>query len=485
MTQLQTPERRDIAHQAADGSSRARLTSNRIEGLEPRSKLYEITDRSCAGLKLRIRPSGTKVWAYRFYWEGRRQLLQLGTWPGTSLATARERAIAARAVLREGIDPRNAGLVSTKPKHNGRVSPSAIRPEPTVTRSLRTDAPRREVRATDLSDDAHDLPPDPHSVKFLAHEFYYRHIVSERGYVLPEFVKDILNRDVLPYWADRDARTIQPREVIDRLDQIVDRGSKVMANRVADNIRLMFNYGIHRRIVADSPVKLLYKPGGTENTRERSFDHDELKAFLLNYKQACRTRRIAHILLVLLLTLQRRQELALARKSDFDLDAGTWSVPDDLAKGKRGQRRGHVLPLTPWVVTEVRALMDLAGESQYLLPREGGEQPINPKVITRAVKRLQRRFEKFGIKPWTPHDLRRTGRTALSALGVEDKIAERVINHKPARIKRVYDRYEYFKEKKDALTRWEQHLSNIIEQATKANDSRSNKSRELQAFVPK
>lgn len=472
MTQLQTPGSRDVAHQVANGSSRARLTSNQIEGLKPRPKLYEITDGSCAGLKLRIRPSGTKVWAYRFYWEGRRQLLQLGMWPDTNLATARERAIAARKLLRDGIDPRKAGLVSTKSKHDGRIPASSVRIEPAVARPRLPNASKKQPAATDLSDDPHDLPPDPHSVKFLAHEFYYRHIVKERGYVRPEYVKDILNRDVLPFWADRDARTIKPREILNRLDQIVDRGSKVMANRVADNLGLMFKYGIHRGIVADSPVKLLYKPGGTENTRERSFDHDELKAFLLNYKQACRTRRIGHILMVLLLTLQRRQELALARKSDFDLDAGTWSIPDEHSKGKRGQRRGHVLPLTSWAVTEIRALMDLAGESPYLLPREDGEKPIDPKVVTRAVKRLQRRFQKFGIQPWTPHDLRRTGRTALSALGVEDKIAERVINHKPVRIKRVYDRYEYFTEKKDALTKWEEHLSNALAQATYESENR-------------
>lgn len=53
-------------------------------------------------MKLHVGPSGTKVWAaYRFYWKRRRQLLQLGTWPQTNIATARERTIGARKVLRE------------------------------------------------------------------------------------------------------------------------------------------------------------------------------------------------------------------------------------------------------------------------------------------------------------------------------------------------------------------------------------------------
>ena len=54
------------------------------------------------------------------------------------------------------------------------------------------------------------------------------------------------------------------------LDAIVDNGSPVMANRTAALLGQMFKYGIHRRIVADSPVKLLYRPGGKEKSRERA-----------------------------------------------------------------------------------------------------------------------------------------------------------------------------------------------------------------------
>ncbi len=79
----------------------------------------------------------------------------------------------------------------------------------------------------------------------------------------------MLNRDVLTEWKGRDARTIKPREVVELLDGIVKRGSAVMANRVAGLLSQMFRFGVHRALVDQSPVQLLYRPGGKEKPRER------------------------------------------------------------------------------------------------------------------------------------------------------------------------------------------------------------------------
>jgi hypothetical protein len=56
-------------------------------------------------------PRGAKCWYFRFYWRNKRQRLALGHWPAVGLAEARARARKARETLREGIDPRKAGIV--------------------------------------------------------------------------------------------------------------------------------------------------------------------------------------------------------------------------------------------------------------------------------------------------------------------------------------------------------------------------------------
>ena len=59
------------------------------------------------------------------------------------------------------------------------------------------------------------------------------HIRGAQKRKRPEYVKRVLDVDVLPIWKGRDARTIKPREVVELLDGIVQRGSRVMANRAA------------------------------------------------------------------------------------------------------------------------------------------------------------------------------------------------------------------------------------------------------------
>jgi hypothetical protein len=60
-----------------------------------------------------------------------------------------------------------------------------------------------------------------------------------------------------------------------------------------------------------------------------------------------------------------------------------------------------VLPLSDWVVNEIRTLMGISGASAYLLPRKNDLEPINPMLITRSVERLARRFQAVGIEPFT------------------------------------------------------------------------------------
>jgi integrase len=118
---------------------------------------------------------------------------------------------------------------------------------------------------------------------------------------------------------------------------------------------------------------------------------------LADPKEATRFERLAHAIVILLLTGQRRGELALARWIDIDFDAKTWRIPDAHAKGKKGERKGHVVPLTDWAVREFAALQRLAKHARYVLPNEAADGPINPKLLTRGVARCQERMKKLGI----------------------------------------------------------------------------------------
>jgi integrase len=374
----------------------------------------------------------SRTWCFRYKWREEPVRIVIGHFVAgqrdtMTLADAREAAQALRRNLDDGVDPRRAG-----PRRRATITP------------------------TTLSAATAD-PSSRYSIEFLASEFLDRYV--RPGRKQPAYVERILQKDVLSdaAWKGRDARSIKPIEVIQLLDGVVARGSRVMANRVAAILGQMFKFGIHRQIVDDSPVKLLMLPGGKEKSRERTLTDGELSAFLSHPEKCCRREVLEHVITVLLLTGQRRGELALARWSEIDFKAATWTIPDENSKNGRG----HVVPLSPWALQEFEVLRSLSGKSTYVLPNESGDGPIDPKLLTRSVARCLGKFKKAGIDAFTLHDLRRTCRTGLARLKIEPHIAERVLNHVQEKIPGTYDLHDYLAEKRVSLEKWATHLAGL------------------------
>lgn len=372
----------------------------------------------------------TRTWFFRYKWRKQTVRILVGHLPQTSLADAREKVLELRRFIDDGIDPRKA-----KPR--------------------RTE-PRNDADSTDIA-----AIGDPHSIETLCKTFMDRHVKPQRK--RPEYAQRILDASALKHWKGRDARTITPVEVLEVLDAIVDNGSPVMANRTAALLGQMFKYGIHRRIVADSPVKLLYRPGGKEKSRERALTDAELKS-LLTIDPKERWERFHHAINLLLLTGMRRSELALGSWKEIDLKNALWTIPGDRTK----TGKALALPLSDWAVEELRALKREAEGSPWLFPSEDDKEvPADPKLLTRNMARAQERFlAKHGIEGFTLHDLRRTCRTGLSRLKIQPHIAERVLGHAQEKIAGTYDLHDYLDEKKDALNKWAQHLRKISEGAS-------------------
>ena len=69
----------------------------------------------------------------------------------------------------------------------------------------------------------------------------------------------------------------------------------------------------------------------------------------------------------------------------------------------------------------------------------------------------------LGIPGFTPHDLRRTCSTKLGEMLVPGHLIDRIMNHKPAGITdRVYNKYDYLKEKREALNALGARLMRIV-----------------------
>lgn len=386
------------------------------------------SDPAMSGLQLVVRGAGgdtdearlaaSRTWVFRVQFRGKRTRLTLGHLPTMSLAQARDEARRLHEGAKQGIDPRRAVQA------------------------------RRE-------------PPGPassakHTVGHLADEFITRFVKPNRK--RPADAEANLKRDILRVWKHRDARSITPREVIDFLDEIVDRGAPVQANRTARLLDQLFRFGVQRRLVDSSPVVLLTPPGGVEKPRKRVLSDDELKAFLKDPKACTRQSKLMHAILILLFTGARRGELVQARWDEIDWEAKTWTVPDESHK----EDEGYICPLTDQAIQHFRGLQKFATKSPWMFPTKGAPgRGMKPKELSRSLLRCEERFKKQGIEKFTLHDLRRTIRTGLARLGVLPHIAERILSHRQPGVVGVYDRYQYLKEKRDALEQWAAHVEGL------------------------
>jgi integrase len=69
--------------------------------------------------------------------------------------------------------------------------------------------------------------------------------------------------------------------------------------------------------------------------------------------------------------------------------------------------------------------------------------------------------DRGGMRPWSPHDLRRTAASKMRAMGVSRLVVQGILNHKDRSVTAVYDRYGADPEKQRALTEWGRRVEEI------------------------
>ena len=136
----------------------------------------------------------------------------------------------------------------------------------------------------------------------------------------------ILEKDAIPRWRHITAKDITRRDVVALLDDIVDRGSPIAANRTLACVRKMFNYGVERSIFETSPCVAVKAPS-KENRRDRVLSEDEIRAFWEGLERTTISIPIRYALKLQLVTAQRKGEVIAAEWPDFDLHQGLVDDP--------------------------------------------------------------------------------------------------------------------------------------------------------------
>ncbi len=251
------------------------------------------------------------------------------------------------------------------------------------------------------------------------------------------------------------AKDVKPRHIDDMLKAIVERGAPTIANDVLRWTRRMFNYAVKRELVDGNPASAfdLSDAGGKEEARERWLSRGELVTlFEAMRKTPGLSVENFHTFKLLLLLAVRKGELTSAKVDEFDLENGVWELPAERTK----TNAAIDIPLPPTAIKALRELVRLGEGSEYLLPARKAQERMLPYIHENTLNVALSKVRKLmpDVEQFTIHDFRRTARSHLAGLKVPDNIAERCLNHKIGGVKGVYDRHEYFDERREALTKW-------------------------------
>jgi integrase len=273
----------------------------------------------------------------------------------------------------------------------------------------------------------------------------------------------MMQKDVLPFIGQLRIQDVRKGHVTEITDRLLQRGVNRMAKVVLSLIRQMFRFAVSRDLLESDPTAAISKKtvGGANVERDRVLDEREIRELALKLSKAGLEETTTLATWIVLSTCCRIGELLKARWSHFDLQAGTWLIPPENSKNGRE----HVIALSSFVLTHLRRLYAVTGAGIWCFPASRKEGCVCPKTITKQITDRQRsapghknRTKDIGALSlsrglWKPHDLRRTGATLMTALGVLPEVAERCLNHmEENKIKRIYQRYGYEAEMRQA---WE------------------------------
>jgi integrase len=369
---------------------RRRLTPRIVRSIKPEAAAFSTWDLRVRGLALRVMPTGARSWKYVYSRNNRSRWLHLGRADAITLADARRIAARHAAAVADGRD-----VVAERKAERG-------------------DGTFGEMAAR-----------------------YFDEYAKRKNKSWKQADR-LVRRHLLPKWGNLNAKAIA-RSDVKRL--IANIRAPVLSNQILASASAIFNWAIRQDIVAVNPCVGVDR--NTVRSRERILSDSEIPKFWVAFDTVGLIRGSA--LKLILLLGQRPGEICCMRREH--LRDGWWEMPGapDPSVGWPGTKnsQSHAVWLPEPALVIIRELLDGELAAGFVL---GGDRPIR-----KLSESMQRICRDFGVERITPHDLRRTHGSTITALGFGRDAMNRIQNHREGGIASVYDRHGYAEETKRVM----------------------------------
>lgn len=387
------------------------LSDTEVKNAKPRDKEYHLFDGH--GLRLRIKPNGSKLWLFNYTHPltKKRNNLGLGSYPTVSLALARKKAFSARELLAENIDP--------KAHREDQIAKKAAIIEHTLINV-----------AKDWMECKKEAVTEKHAAKTWSS--LELHIFSDLG-KLP--ISQITAPKVITI-----LRTIEAKGHLDTVKRLCQRLNEIMVFAVNTGL-------IHANPL--SGIKAVFKqPKKNHLSAMQPHELPELMQAIANAS----IQRLTRLLLEWQLhTMTRPNEAASARWDEIDLENRLWTIP----ASKMKMRRAHQIPLTDETITLLEILRPISGHREYLFPAARNpkthysEQTANASLIRMQLKGRT-----------TAHGFRSLASTTLNEQGFDPDVIEAALAHTDKnQVRSAYNRSVYLERRKVMMAWWSEHIT--------------------------
>ena len=370
--------------------STVRLTDTFIRSLKAKPQRYDIFDASQPGFGVRVATSGALSWVLLTRQKGTRKRVTIGRYPALSLSKARELARAAQSEIQEGTFG------------------------------------QKKV---------------PMTFSAAIEDWYAREQPARKSF---SQVEQAMALHVLPYLGRHEFDQVTKADLMRVVDRVADQGKLTQANRVRAFVTRFFNWAVERDLVAASPATSLPKPA-VEISRDRVLSMTELHAVWHTAEQM--GFPFGRIVQILILTAQRRDEVAGMRWSELDLERDRWVISKDRAKNGKA----HIVHLSSQAIA-ILASLPKREDCDFVFSTTGQTAVSG---FSRAKAAIDVRS---GVTGWRLHDLRRSVATYMADdLKIAPVVVDRILNHVTGSLRgvaAVYQRSEFLADRKVALETW-------------------------------
>jgi len=357
-----------------------------------------------AGLRMRIRPDGSRTWIYRYRLDGKEMSTGLGAYPTVSLQIARAKALEARQEVSKGNNPSTSKRIA-KTKQ---------------------------------------IAKGGNTFGLIANE-WLEHNKSDWSGTHYERNEGLLRRFLLPDLAKLPIESITEPYLYTVIKKIYDRGTKVSAARTRTIASQIFSYAraTHRansnpaRDMSDNPY---FKKPPVKHFDALPKERVPQLMVALNKSKAEQQLDIKTVcaLKLALYTGLRDNSIRGARWSEIDLEKRIWTVP--ASRMKSGKEFRLPLPNQAVEVFKILEPITFRESGSYVFPSAGKYGYMAENTLRLALHRL-------GFKV-TVHGMRSLITNVLNEKGFNSDAIERQLDHKEGnQVRRAYLRTDFMQER--------------------------------------